>query len=383
MRNLTKYALLCGCILALSASCDKTIEPSGPGFEVDESAPISFSTGVVGTKGLLDGGTALAKEGTTLQVYDYLSEFSGTINGASAGYYIDNLLTYGANNADGSSTDKKWQFPSNRKYYWTKTGTHKFFGYLTKDGTQAYAGTTTWTATTQVLSVNSFAMTPDKAQFDFSYSDIVTRNAAVPEDRVAVPLNLRHLFTALAVNIVNKTGVGISHVSVTLTNVHPEQSATIDWNDEQTDNYPKVDYTPTLANQTLENASDMPLGTVGTKEAPIANNNDDDPSPLFSGTDGAYRLLWPQAILQDQTTSEEDGQFIVVTFDQSTKTYTAALNDAFKNITALEAGKKYLLTITITSAEVIFNVQVDDLTNMNDPDAPAGDYEGEHFYFES
>jgi len=358
----SRYSI--SCILALSSCQEKQL--GAPEVEIDESAPISLTAGTAGTKGLLDGTTALQKAGTTLQVYDYLSNFSGTINGTEGvGYYIDNQLTY-TGGEGGSSSDGKWQFPGNRKYYWTKTGTHKFFGYLTKDGTLEYAGTTTWTPADQVLSVNRFAMTPDKNQFDFSYSDIVTRTT----DHTAVPLNLRHLFTALAVNIVNHTGVAISNVSVTLTKVHPEQSATINWKGEQVD----VAYNPELTDQTLDNASDMSLGTAGTTEA-IANNAT---SQLFSGTDGEYRLLWPQAILatpapsedatgsdEEDDTEEVDGQFIVVTYDQVAKPRTAALNAAFKDITALEAGKKYLLTITITSAEVIFNVQVDDLDNKN------------------
>ena len=363
MKNITKYALFCGCILALSACGQKQLDPVD---EADSNMPqISMLASSVGTKGLLEGDAPLEKEGTTLQVYDYLSGDGISINGQGAGYYIDNTLTF-KGSTDGSSSDGKWQFPGNRKYYWTKTGTHKFFGYLTKDGTLEYAGTTTWTPADQVLSVNRFAMTPDKNQFDFSYSDIVTRTT----DHTAVPLNLRHLFTALAVNIVNHTGVAISNVSVTLTKVHPEQSATINWKGEQVD----VAYNPELTDQTLDNASDMSLGTAGTTEA-IANNAT---SQLFSGTDGEYRLLWPQAILatpapsedatgsdEEDDTEEVDGQFIVVTYDQVAKPRTAALNAAFKDITALEAGKKYLLTITITSAEVIFNVQVDDLDNKN------------------
>ena len=267
MRNLTKYALLCGCILALSASCDKNIEPSGPGFEVDESAPISFSTGVVGTKGLLDGGTALAKEGTTLQVYDYLTDFNGTftggtaVSGISSGYYIKNQLTYGATNTDGSSTDNKWQFPSNRKYYWTKTGTHRFFGWLKVDGngngltTANLFGQELEIGTGNVLSIPQTTMDLESPQFDFSYSGIIVRE----KDHTAVPIDLEHFFTAFATSAKTTTESDITLNSVTVVGLHNKKSATLDFSASATADGDVVAIEPDPTDTEYATPSELPI----------------------------------------------------------------------------------------------------------------------------
>ena len=41
------------------------------------------------------------------------------------------------------------------------------------------------------------------------------------------------------------------------------------------------------------------------------------------------------------------------------------------------------LLLDLLCASVRFNIQVDPLRNMNDPNNPIGDYNGESFYFES
>jgi hypothetical protein len=395
MKKILIYTILAACILALSACSHKQLDPPAPEIEVDETAPISFTTGVAGTKSLIgnntaDGEVALEKSSTTMQVFDYLTATDGTVV-----TYIDDQIT--------GVADGAWTYANGGPYYWTKTGTHTFFGYLTvsPEGYTKWQwtqktidanGTLTQTPkevapilnkASKTVTISDLEMTPMTTQFDFLYSDVKSyvMPARPTTQNKAVDLNMKHLFTALGVKIVNKTGEDISNVSVTLTNVHPTQSATISWDGVTNGNHPVPTYVPALSAQKLGNASDMSLGSAGTKAEPIRNNAT---SPLFSGTDGAYRLLWPQAILtppspsgdaevidEEESTDEEDdpeeveGQFIIVTYDQSARTFKKALNEAFTDITAMEAGKKYLLTITITSAEVIFNVQVKDLENMN------------------
>ena len=46
-------------------------------------------------------------------------------------------------------------------------------------------------------------------------------------------------------------------------------------------------------------------------------------------------------------------------------------------------GTSALLLSLICASDVRFNIQVDPLQNMNDPDNAIGDYNGESFYFES
>ena len=348
MRNLTKYALLCGCILALSASCDKNIEPSGPGFEVDESAPISLIAGTIGTKGLLEGDKPLEVSGTTLQIYDYLSGDNVSVNGDGAGYYINNSLTF-EGSEDGSSTDGQWQFPSNRKYYWTKTGTHRFFGWLKVDGngtdltTADLFGQELEIGTGNVLSIPQTTMDLESPQFDFSYSGIIVRE----KDHTAVPMDLEHFFTAFAISAKTTTESDITLNSVTVVGLHNKKSATLDFSASATADGDVVAIEPDPTDTEYATPSELPIefenGLPLTTEA----------EPLIS-TDDNFLLMWPQ------TAADLSDAKIVVNYTVTVAGITtpfekevsfAAIKDS-QNALVFADGmlreKKYLLTLTVT-----------------------------------
>ena len=378
MKKVLKFILPAACILALSAACSEKIDP----VELADGEEIRFAVDQADTKALIESG-GLAVAGTQLRVFDILTGFSGTVNGhspdATTGEltYIDNFIGYNGSawpfvNADGTAYTPAY-------YRWTKTGTHTFFGYLTKDPAgNAFSGTVSMSG--KVLSISQTELKPTTTpQFDFLYSDIIERNAATGP-YTAIPLSMKHLFTALAVDIVNETGAAITNLSVTFTNMHPAQSATIDWGtplsaDSNNKVYPTVTYAPTLANQTLENAEAMEIGTLSS-----ISFSEEQPVTAHLFLNGEYRLLWPQAILAP--TENAAGSQVSVTYEGCTVARTANLVDLLDNdenpITTMEAGKKYLLTITIMPLEVRFNIIVTDLENMN-----AKEGNTETFYFES
>lgn len=375
MKKILTYTILAACILALSACSHKPLDPPAPEIEVDETAPISFSTGVAGTKGLIENQAALDNGNTQIKVFDFMTATDGT----TIVKYIEDAIT-GTNSG-------AWPYVSNNTYYWTKTGTHKFFGYLTQGpgGTSdTFVGTTTMSG--QELAVGGtdtedgkLELTPaTEKQFDFLYSDIVSRtmNNSASDNHDPVALQMSHLFTALAVNVVNNTNIALTNLNVKFTGVYPTQSATIDWEEPDTED----DTLPTVEYQTPATTGEMDLGTLRSVAKP-EEGVPTTPVPLYSG----YALLWPQEILPATAATETQAAFagsqVNISYDGSTARAAnlSNLKDAGGNpITKFEAGKKYLLTITVKPLEVIFNIQVKPLDNMN-----AVEDNPEIFYVES
>ena len=371
---MNKFAwLFCGCILALSACSEKQL---GPDSGTADGPEIRFGVSEQGsgTKALIEA-DGLAVAGTQLHVFDILTGFNGTVNGQSPVNgeltYIDKTIGY---------VGSAWPFvtPATNAaetpayYRWTKTGTHKFFGYLTKDP----AGNTFTGATMsgKVLSISERALTPATTpQFDFLYSDIITRDAATGP-YTAIPLSMSHLFTALSVELINETIVPIEDVQVSFIDVHPTQSATIDWGDPVTETvnnvtkyYPRVTYTPGDAAELVLGTADLPGFVEGQTPAV---------TPLFTDANDAeeYRLLWPQ--------SDLDAASVKVTYlaSSGTDTVTKSLEDVFKDANEtvtneMVPGCKYLLKITITAEDLEFELLVDPLDeHYYGRDADHSDY---------
>ena len=347
MKKILKYTFLAVCILAPLTACNDRLDPV-PGDGLTDEA-ISFNAGVVATKGLIEADADFSVENTTLQVYDYLTVSSGEVQ------LIDNRIT---GVASGS-----WKYVDNRQYFWTKTGTHRFFGYLTQDPDKnVFAGATQWAADNnkKLIVAKSFengapvalGLTPDTAtQFDFLYSDVVERNSAT-DSHGPVELSMFHLFTALAVEVVNQTEEGIPDLSVSLIDVAPEQYAEIDWSSTKTAGEGESAKTvPTVTYQSAQmsqNNGEMLLNST-PKEVPVSTLVDREwtSTPLFTDAEGEseYRLLWPQTF--------QKGSEVCISFSDGQIRRTATLSDlkdaSGKSITQFEPGKKYQLTINILS----------------------------------
>lgn len=255
----------------------------------------------VATKGFLNAAD-LPVEGTTVKIYDDLTGFTGKIDNTSYTAtdvvpYIDDTIEYGTSG---------WAFGSGIPWRWTRTGTHHFYGWLTKDRAgltpASLVSGVSYNSTTKVLSVPAITFTKSTTQFDFSYSDKVAvdveNNAFVPTNSVEVPL--KHLFSALAVSIQNG-GNDVAHInSVALVGLKNNKSATINFSDNTT-----------AVNMTAE-GSDTPylitltepltLNPNGTKYDLVAG------SSLSSGAKAHSYMMWPQ------TPEEVFATKIVVTY---------------------------------------------------------------------
>ena len=249
------------------------------------------------TKALFDASSFSAK-GNVLQIWDV---YFNSVVAPQA--YIE-----GTNVVSTGPTGAVWPFKEgdavtspDKHYYWTKTGTHRFYGVLVKDnsGSAPLTPTTGWgfDAAHKVYSVPDTTLTLTSPQFDFVYSNVIERNLDNGAPTTAVPLKFNHLFSAFGFTFENDSPSSFNIKSATL-KVDDKAAAKIDYSNvwdkgfapADADNWnPAVTYTGlTMSSQT---------GISGkTVEIPPATCYD-----MFQGgkiTDmtnyGKYTLIWPQ-----------------------------------------------------------------------------------------
>lgn len=245
------------------------------------------------TKALFDA-YSFSAEGNVLQIWDV---YFNSVVAPQA--YIE-----GTNVVSTGTTGAVWPFKEGdavKHYYWTKTGTHRFYGVLVKDnsGSAPLTPTTGWgfDAAHKVYSVPTTTLTLTSPQFDFVYSNVIERNLDNGAPTTAVPLKFNHLFSAFGFTFENDSPSSFNIKSATL-KVDDKAAAKIDYSNvwdkgfapADADNWnPAVTYTGlTMSSQT---------GISGkTVEIPPATCYD-----MFQGgkiTDmtkyDKYTLIWPQ-----------------------------------------------------------------------------------------
>lgn len=245
------------------------------------------------TKALFDA-YSFSAEGNVLQIWDV---YFNSVVAPQA--YIE-----GTDVVSTGTTGAVWPFKEGdavKHYYWTKTGTHRFYGVLVKDnsGSAPLTPTTGWgfDAAHKVYSVPTTTLTLTSPQFDFVYSNVIERNLDNGAPTTAVPLKFNHLFSAFGFTFENDSPSSFNIKSATL-KVDDQAVATIDYSNvwdkgfapADADNWnPAVTYTGlTMSSQT---------GISGkTVEIPPATCYD-----MFQGgkiTDmtnyDKYTLIWPQ-----------------------------------------------------------------------------------------
>lgn len=245
------------------------------------------------TKALFDA-DSFSAVGNVLQIWDV---YFNSVVAPQA--YIE-----GTNVVSTGTTGAVWPFKEGdavKHYYWTKTGTHRFYGVLVKDnsGSAPLTPTTGWgfDAAHKVYSVPDTTLTLTSPQFDFVYSNVIERNLDNGAPTTAVPLKFNHLFSAFGFTFENDSPSSFNIKSATL-KVDDRAAAKIDYSNvwdkgfapADADNWnPAVTYTGlTMSSQT---------GISGkTVEIPPATCYD-----MFQGgkiTDmtkyDKYTLIWPQ-----------------------------------------------------------------------------------------
>lgn len=175
------------------------------------------------TKALFDA-ASFSAEGNVLQIWDV---YFNSVVAPQA--YIE------GSNVVSTGTGAVWPFKEGdavKHYYWTKTGTHRFYGVLVKDnsGSAPLTPTTGWgfDAAHKVYSVPTTTLTLTSPQFDFVYSNVIERNLDNGAPTTAVPLKFNHLFSAFGFTFENDSPSSFNIKSATL-KVNDQAAAKIDY----------------------------------------------------------------------------------------------------------------------------------------------------------
>ena len=290
------YSLAAAVFLAAAlSSCAKMrvetedVRPAG--------TPIRMAVSSEGaqTKALFDA-SSFSAEGNVLQIWDV---YFNSVVAPQA--YIE-----GTNVVSTGTTGAVWPFKEGdavKHYYWTKTGTHRFYGVLVKDnsGSAPLTPTNGWGFDAEhkhkVYSVPTTTLTLTSPQFDFVYSNVIERNLDNGAPTTAVPLKFNHLFSAFGFTFENDSPSSFNIKSATL-KVNDQAAATIDYSNvwdkgfvpADADNWnPAVTYTGlTMSSQTGISGKnvDIQAGTCydmfqGVKITDMTNYD-------------KYTLIWPQ-----------------------------------------------------------------------------------------
>ncbi len=269
------------------------------------------------TKALLNAAD-IKKAGATVQVYDYLTGFTGNINGTAVNgeevmYFGDAVKC----SADGSDT---WNWTS-YQWRWTKSGVHHFFGWLTNDGaglTPEHLWSTTgadnsafqYNESTKTLIVPAVTFTKDTKQFDFSYtSQIVTADVSNPAFNASnsIELPLSHLFTALAVEVKNTSPDVVYLKSIDWSGFYNTKAAELTFN-KKNDGLTTIEYSGRASSTIVPNwPADMPSDenygkkiASGTSVAPVRYDLISGVS-LASDAASNFFLMWPQTEAEMQS----------------------------------------------------------------------------------
>lgn len=301
------------------------------------------------TKALFDA-DSFSAEGNVLQIWDV---YFNSVVAPQA--YIE-----GTNVVSTGTTGAVWPFKEGdavKHYYWTKTGTHRFYGVLVKDnsGSAPLTPTTGWgfDAAHKVYSVPTTTLTLTSPQFDFVYSNVIERNLDNGAPTTAVPLKFNHLFSAFGFTFENDSPSNFNIKSATL-KVDDQAAATIDYSNvwekgfapADADNWnPAVTYT----GLTMSSTTGISGKTVAVQPATCYD--------MFQGgkiTDMAnydkYTLIWPQDLTgktleMSYLVSGKKYQEVDVTVDKYTYTtssgngnYDVSFTDNLNNV--LSSGDK-------------------------------------------
>ena len=284
------------------------------------------------TKALFDA-TSFAAKGNVLQIWDV---YFNSVVAPQA--YIEGT------NVVSTGTGAVWPFKEGdavKHYYWTKTGTHRFYGVLVKDnsGSAPLTPTTGWgfDAAHKVYSVPTTTLTLTSPQFDFVYSNVIERNLDNGAPTTAVPLKFNHLFSAFGFTFKNDSPSSFNIKSVSL-KVDNKAAATIDYSNvwdkgfapADADNWnPAVTYTGLTMSSTTGfsgKTGDIQAGTCYDMfQGGLLDKNN------MANYD-KYTLIWPQDLTgktleMSYLVSGKKYQEVDVTVNKYTYTTTNGTNN--------------------------------------------------------
>lgn len=304
MKTDIKYSLasVAALLVSLGSCTTVRVEPDEVVSRGDEILFIAGST-EPGTRAMLDAGS-FRQVGNALKIFDI---YSPTATWATAEFYIRNANAV-CNSAAAGSTWPFYTAPeltsAMEHYYWTKMGSHRFYGVANKMAGKTIPADWKFNAEHKVFSVPATFNTykTDKEQFDLIYSNIAERNLNTGAGTGPVELQFRHLFAGYAFTLKNDSPNPLKITSVRL-KVGNSCTATINYGlawDPNNTGSPEIEYTSMVMDPAdgipgaaVEGGADVTIASGATVNLMI---------PGKTYTDGAtfpvadYRLIWPQPL---------------------------------------------------------------------------------------
>lgn len=303
MKTDIKYSLasVAALLVSLGSCTTVRVEPDEVVSRGDEILFIAGST-EPGTRAMLDAGS-FRQVGNALKIFDI---YSPTATWATAEFYIRDANAV-CNSAAAGST---WPFYTTpdltsamEHYYWTKMGSHRFYGVANKMAGKTIPADWKFNAEHKVFSVPATfnTYTTEKEQFDLIYSNIAERNLNTGAGTGPVELQFRHLFAGYAFTLKNDSPNPLKITSVRL-KVGNSCTATINYGlawDPNNTGSPEVEYTSMvmepaegIPGAAVDGGADVTIASGSTVNLMIPDRTYTDPTfPV-----GDYRLIWPQQL---------------------------------------------------------------------------------------
>ena len=303
MKTDIKFSLasVAALLVSLGSCTTVRVEPDEVVSRGDEILFIAGST-EPGTRAMLDAGS-FRQVGNALKIFDI---YSPTATWATAEFYIRDANAVCNSAADGSV----WPFYTTPEltsamehYYWTKMGSHRFYGVANKMAGNTIPADWKFNAEHKVFSVPATFNTykTDKEQFDLIYSNIAERNLNTGAGTGPVELQFRHLFAGYAFTLKNDSPNPLKITSVRL-KVGNSCTATINYGlawDPANTGSPEIEYTSMV----MDPAEGIPGAAVeGGADVTIASGSTVNlmiPDKTYTGATFPvvdYRLIWPQQL---------------------------------------------------------------------------------------
>ena len=303
MKTDIKYSLasVAALLVSLGSCTTVRVEPDEVVSRGDEILFIAGST-EPGTRAMLDAGS-FRQVGNALKIFDI---YSPTATWATAEFYIRNANAV-CNSAAAGST---WPFYTSPEltsamehYYWTKMGSHRFYGVANKMAGKTIPADWTFNDEHKVFSVPATfnTYTTDQEQFDLIYSNIAERNLNTGAGTGPVDLQFRHLFAGYAFTLKNDSPNPLKITSVRL-KVGNSCTAAINYGlawDPNNAGSPGIEYTSMVMDPAegipgaaVEGGADVTIPKGSTVNLMIPGKTYTDAT--FPVAD--YRLIWPQQL---------------------------------------------------------------------------------------
>ena len=307
MKTDIKYSLasVAALLVSLGSCTTVRVEPDEVVSRGDEILFIAGST-EPGTRAMLDAGS-FRQVGNALKIFDI---YSPTATWATAEFYIRNANAV-CNSAAAGSTWPFYTTPeltsAQEHYYWTKMGSHRFYGVANKMAGNTIPADWKFNAEHKVFSVPATFNTykTDKEQFDLIYSNIAERNLNTGAGTGPVALQFRHLFAGYAFTLKNDSPNPLKVTSVRL-KVGNSCTATINyglaWGTNNTGSpeiEPEIEYTSMVMDPAegipgaaVEGGADVTIASGSTVNLMLPGKTYTEAT--FPVED--YRLIWPQQL---------------------------------------------------------------------------------------